>query len=322
MSSRRKTALDPVAAYNIQYPYNMLYGGGVGLNPLASYPGSFRANTDIVQGHSFVNRGRLLHNNVAPIALDEQLIRYSVVIDSKDRSISRYPNPYCYTTTFKVLGKEYSTYTGRSGEEVKEINLPPSPFIPTELRNVSSATVNFCILPKCYTYTLEGINSPPATPEATHTCTHNLDDDRMLLLDIKELQGNLKYSTNQETRDAFDVLVMDDILNKNFYITRPGMSTHIYPQIIDNIPMLTIKFKDSCGRQLNYDYIDKKVTTPGYCICDDSEYTDAQKATCVCKYTQHPLNPLLQNLVVLDFLVLNDSIAMRTPYQRELLSRD
>lgn len=283
----------PLQPVNYVFPER----NGRHLNPRMKYSKAFEPNCNIVQPLDHCNYDGVLHNNMHSNVLHEQMVRYSMVIDSADRDPIKYPNPFDFKVVFKPL------------------NFVSGPNIPLELKNVHSVNLDVSTLPRCYVETLEGITHPPVKYTDDHKCTHVLDDDRFTMLDILELRDPLIYSTNNPTQKSFSLLYDTLIYKPNawFYIATGVTNPRIYKEPIQKISMLTIKFLDSYGKQLELPYIDTHVPTPGYCICHELKYTPEQKTKCVCKYPQHPLNPLLQTHLVFTVEMLEDTLHMKTP---------
>ena len=64
------------------------------------FPNSHVPNQPIIETIDYTNYNELTHNNVAPDVLDEHIIEYRINIDSLDRDISVYPDPFSFKVKF------------------------------------------------------------------------------------------------------------------------------------------------------------------------------------------------------------------------------
>jgi hypothetical protein len=65
----------------------------------------------------------LLHNNVNEKPMIENLIEYTLVLDSNDRNYAKYPNPFNYRVYFNPVAGSKDAYIYRTFENVKYIKL-------------------------------------------------------------------------------------------------------------------------------------------------------------------------------------------------------
>lgn len=69
------------------------------------------------------SKPELIHNNVAENPMIENLIEYTLVVDSGDRDITKYPNPFDYKVLFSPNSNTKDAYINRTFENVKYIKL-------------------------------------------------------------------------------------------------------------------------------------------------------------------------------------------------------
>lgn len=71
------------------------------------YKQSFSPNRPLIDQYIAQNNNEILHNNLpSGSLLGEGIIEYKINIDSSDRDINIYPNPFNYTVTFgSINGK-------------------------------------------------------------------------------------------------------------------------------------------------------------------------------------------------------------------------
>jgi hypothetical protein len=73
--------------------------------------------------HEFEGTGQLVHKNVADKVAVDTLVEYTIVVDSADRDISKYPNPFHYRVYFNPVSNTKDAYIYRTFENVKYIKL-------------------------------------------------------------------------------------------------------------------------------------------------------------------------------------------------------
>ena len=70
------------------------------------YSDAFRKGKTFMTNPDTSNPGTLWHNNMGKNVLDEHIVEYKVMIDSADRDITKYPNPYNYKVVFNPMTGE------------------------------------------------------------------------------------------------------------------------------------------------------------------------------------------------------------------------
>lgn len=116
----------------------------------------------IIEKSNFINSGNLLHNNLHDNLLTENIVENYINIDSDDRKIETYPDPFNYVVTFKSLGKTvYKPFKNKKGnyfsDEEAEIPETPGPVIMRPFKNVKFVKLDHVILSRynSNSYTLE-----------------------------------------------------------------------------------------------------------------------------------------------------------------------
>ena len=131
-------------------------------NGLNNFNSAFQVNAPFIEKQDFRNKNTFLHNNINENLLLEQIIEYNLNIDSKDRSLTAYPNPFDFTVTFgghgqvienKITLKKKSSDLGAINEskfENKKITYEgtPGPIINKKFKNVKYLRIDYLILPK------------------------------------------------------------------------------------------------------------------------------------------------------------------------------
>lgn len=225
--------------------------------------------------HNFKNPKSLLHNNIDPNnILIEDIKEYSIYVDSKDRCVDTYPNPFKYKVAFKPLGKTSEIVNG-----VRHIYETPGPTVPENIPNIKYIRLEHIMLPYFYKVLDGKLNK-----------NISLMDNLYFLLNINELHGENKYATNDPITKSFGVVYHDYNYNQTHFVGTTKNTKYNFP--IDNLGKLntlTISICDAFGNVFVPDHLDKKIKTCMGCTCDD----DPDK--CYFHSLNHPLNPVFQN---------------------------
>jgi len=225
---------------------------------------AFTPNQPIVDRLNYQNKGQLLHNNIGDQILDEHVVEYRIYIDSLDRDIITYPDPFSFTVKFnppsasRIQHEEPIDYKNKSkGTKIVETRFEglPAPHITKEFKNVKYIKLENVILPKFNKLILKKTGDGFEFDQ-----TSNLTNDRYVSLVIKELGQERYYSTSEGvTRISpsgkcytpptpFALIVPDKYLGFNFFTGIPYYGSKIYKNSdLGNITQLTIQFFDSAG---------------------------------------------------------------------------
>lgn len=132
----------------------------------------------------------------------------------------------------------------------------------------------------------------------------SLENDRFMLLNIKEIDTNYEYATDKDLENAFSVL-FPDYINGDYYYLDSSYHEKIYDHsILGNISKMTINFKNSSGTDINISYkniIDYDIMTPyDKCICNIDPLTGIRLRNYQCyhSYLRHGSYEKLQNTLL------------------------
>ena len=211
--------------------------------------------------------------------LHENIIEYKIDIDSIDRDITLYPDPFNFVVKFAPIP---SIKTNG-----KIIQGSPNPHILIDFRNVKYIKLETIILPihnkiiKNPNYDNDNNDSDSDNSnskigynsinnnnnnklEWIFDTNYSLLEDRFTQLIIKELVDNRIYTTGDDTNrlgkygyyippKPFGLILCDKILNKYFYSGVAYNTVKTYENIqLGNINQLSISFCDSYGESLKY----------------------------------------------------------------------
>lgn len=240
--------------------------------------------------HGFVNRGDLLYNNLYNIIQNEEIREYSIMIDSKDRNIEVYPNPFKYKVTFNPI----PTTRERDDNGKLIIHETPNPVIDQELVNVRYIVLEDVILP-FYTHikTVDEMIDDEIVKVPKVDITQNLTDYLYVVLRIDEYTDVNTRSTNEVLSESFATIYYDYATNRTHYAGCNNNGIKIFqPDQLGTIDSLRIKFMNPYGEELSVNNLAKNVASNFKCTCDSDEVSDRN---CYRHNLNHPLNPIFQH---------------------------
>ena len=238
--------------------------------PVSSFNDSFQPNSPIIEKLDYNNRAELLHNNIGPNVLDEHVIEYRIYIDSLDRDIKTYPDPFSFTVKFNapgpsVINTEVPDNKKNQSNQTKFVETrfegTPCPHINKEFRNVKYIKLENIILPQFRKIVLK----PDGEGGFDLDQESNLTNDRYISLVIKELVMERYYSTSDNvSRISEDgkcytpptpfALILPDKYLGSFFTGIPYYGSKVFKSSsLGNIKQLTIQFYDSCGLPIKID---------------------------------------------------------------------
>lgn len=259
----------------------------------------------MIEQMDYKNYNNTIHNNIGQNVLDEHIVEYKINIDSLDRDIQTYPNPFSFKVQFDALSNgAVRTESRRNGkyEHVNEFFVgAPGPKINKRFRNVKYIKLDSIVLPQ-YSKTMINENC-----EMVFDPDSYLVDDRFVILSIDELDDSRRiYSTGDSgfrvdpdtgkltnLPKIFGLIFPDTKLGNVYYTGTPYNSNKVYNSSdLGNINKLTIKLYDSCGKLLEFN--------------DLLTYKELKEASDNCepistRCLNHPLNKKIQ--VHLSFII-------------------
>lgn len=232
----------------------------------ANFKKAYQEHDNIIEKIDYTNKNNTLHNNINDTILDEHIVEYRVNIDSLDRDIKTYPDPFSFTVKFNPLSSGTLRTEVIEKGKMTTINEyfhgAPGPHINKEFRNVKYIKLDTIVLPQATKF-----KEKDGHIIIDHD--YSLMDDRFIVLVIKELDdstGTRIYSTSDDgirydsddkvvnPPQPFGLIFPDKHLGRKFYLGTPYYSSRVYNSSqLGNIKQLTIQFYDSCGKLLKVD---------------------------------------------------------------------
>ena len=109
---------------------------------------AFIPNEQLVEKQSYINKGKILHNNINDNTFVEGVVDYQINIDSDDRNVEIFPNPFHYVVSFKATGKfNYNKFKTENNEDA-EFPETPGPVIIRNFKNVKYIGIDQVTLPR------------------------------------------------------------------------------------------------------------------------------------------------------------------------------
>ncbi len=229
---------------------------------------AFHQNSPIIEKIDYTNPNKILHNNIGDNVLDENIIEYKVHIDSLDRDIKYYPNPFSFVVKFNPQGpsivqtEEYISYKNKNnGTKIVETQFkgPPAPHINKQFKNVKYIKLESIILPQYGKIKVNDDGVWVFDPDGI------IMTDRFVTLVIEELDCDRIFATSEgrvRTNEQgqiykppvpFATIILDKVLGFNYYSGTPYYGNKIYKNsTLGNIGQMTIKLYDSTGQLLQY----------------------------------------------------------------------
>lgn len=298
--------------------YNPMTTNSMYNPPMSRLDESYGYPEPIIERIDYTNLKNVLHNNIGDSVLDEHVVEYRINIDSLDRDIKTYPNPFDFRVKFdppatSILRTE-SLKKGQLDANQDKFSGAPMPHIGRNFRNVKYVKLDSIILPQFSNLCIDCDDNVIFDPES------RLVDDRYVILAVPELEMDRIYSTSDDSirilengqkiqpPRPFGYVFPDKLLGRAFYVGTPFHSSKIYNNSdLGNINQLTIKLYNSCGEPLKYDgqYTAKQL----------AEFKEAQDPVPISDL-RHPLNKNTQ--VYLSFIigVVESQINKDTKFER------
>lgn len=263
---------------------------------------AYLSNGELIPKTNFQNNGHALHNNMSANLFSESINEYTIDIDSKDRDISVYNNPFKYTVIFAPVPAgvsrrdEWIDPTNKSlgTQTIRTTYLGSiAPHICKSFKNVKYIRIDSIILPK-----YSGIIFDIGLGQWILDTTKSLINDRFVVMKITNLGDEKTLSTNRIVDSSGIKLLPEKIpVNGNFYKAIPANDNKIIRCYKDshlgNVDKMYFEFYDSSGNALMYNDLD-----PSQPIDD----------------VRNPANINLQHNITITFGVAENEIATDTKY--------
>lgn len=222
-----KRSLIELNSVNTNYPNSNTNNRDFSLN---NFDKVFAPSVPLIDPINFTNQNNMIYNNLADQMLIENVIEYRINIDSYDRNIVKYPNPFHFVIKFD-----------NGDYDDAKINFP--------LDNVQFLRLETIILPN------KIFVECPCNKKCSCGKIHTkiLQEDRFLILEIQELETNqrMTYSTSDNRSNfpsgAYCILTPDSRMIHYFSANCYNGSKMYKKNNLTRIKQFTIKIYDSYG---------------------------------------------------------------------------
>ena len=235
---------------------------------------AFRPDMTLIPQQQYINPQNLSHNNVAENFFNENIMDYTLHIDSADRDVSSFPIPYKFTVSLGGAGTSRErTYDPKIGMIVTtNYTGVPNPRIEKNFINIKNVILDKVFMPKFIIYkrTIKDGITTYSGSIATSAWY------RYLALRIKELDNNKIYSTNNNIRDDSFVIYKDKELGGlagEIWIASPCRRQY-FKSILKNLDRLTIELVNRDGEQVVPLYEDDSTDPVTYKPIPDEDLLD------------------------------------------------
>lgn len=208
---------------------------------------SFTENKTVLDFRNTSNTGGFRHNNIGKNLLAQNITEFKVHIDSKDRELKYYNDPYDFVVTFGN-----GTFETENGGNKKYNN----PIINHKFSRVKYIRLETAILPK-YSGVVSLNNTYVSDPET------QLTNDRFIGLNINELTDEILSTSSDK---PFALIIPDTSLGASYYVGTPIYGTKVFKSSsLGNITKLSISLTDSFGNKIvmnnKYTYNDSLINS-------------------------------------------------------------
>lgn len=256
---------------------------------------AFNVNSPLIHKIDHSNNDMLLHNNVGSNVLGENVVEYKIIIDSLDRDIKIYPDPFSFIVKFGQSGN--NIMKSKSNRDGIKMAPPPTPYINREFKNVLFIKLETVILPH---------NCNVVFENDCYVHSNSLLDDRYVNLIIDNLEPNTIFTTsdNSSREDPFTgkiivpptpfaIILPDKLISRYHYSGTPYYGSKSFrASQLGNISQLNIKFTTSQGFPLKFNNL--------YSYNDLLIAENAGKAIPLTDI-RHPLN--IKNQISMSFII-------------------
>jgi hypothetical protein len=227
---------NPFGGFNAVTP-STLQSMNSGMN---NFNKSYTENNTIIEKQDFRNKNNVMYNNLGEKLLSEHIAEYQIFIDSNDRSLGSYPNPFKYTVTF---GGASRTTTRVNGDNVT-YNGAPDPVINRSFKNVKYVKFDYIILPNTNkliydsgTYTVD-----------TTSGNYFINSNKYLILRITELKSDKVLSTNNNLSNCSFMLYPDRTMGNQYQLWTASHGSRVsLSSDLSNLNRLSFELLDSDG---------------------------------------------------------------------------
>lgn len=225
-------------------------------NQIANFKDSYSQNNPLIEKQDYRNQNNMLHNNVGNNLLAENVVEYSIHMDSIDRDLSLYPNQFKFSVHFNDTMK---------------------PCIDKKFKNIKYIRLENLILPHVYKVDTSSTNTTYTDASGNRFSDNDdyvMTNNKYLVLKIKELSNERVLSTSKIIRSDTIKIYFDVTLNKFYDSWTTNQNTFVYTSgNLNNVSKLTFELFDPEGNQLFFIGNLSNITDTSILTCPLNKYT-------------------------------------------------
>lgn len=221
-------------------------------NNYNNYQASFSQNTPLIHKQDFSNKNNVLHNNLGDYLQSEFLVEYQILINSVDRNLYTYKDPFNFSTTFGNIQSSTNSFINAFGITVIEPTIFSGPSIDRKFTNIKYINFDYVFLPRTNCVTVLDSNIATFDGSMTH-CDHSIDlhvRNKFLILKIEELSSTQKFSTSNIMASNTYMLIPEQPAGVDAWIWKvksPSSAKIYHSTNLGNISKLTTTIYDEFG---------------------------------------------------------------------------
>jgi hypothetical protein len=209
--------------------YHAMANANMGMNGINQ---AYRQNDTCVSQHDFNKKGGMMHDNLGQNLQTIQSTEYVLHIDSMNRSLHTYPDPFWFTVTLNGYGA-------------------PDPKLDVDFRNVKHLTLERIFIPS--TNVIELVTDLNGNTYYDFAEGYDLDDKPYITLVVPNLSMSKTFSTGTTfPQNVVSYMLYPDKTCKHNVTWKAYSSTTTWPTThLANINRLQIELYDEFGQQFS-----------------------------------------------------------------------
>lgn len=288
------------------YNPNALFVNNTNNNQHANFSNCFTPNHPLIDQYIAPNMNEVLHNNMpSGSILGENVSEYKVNIDSKDRDINVYPNPFSFTVTFGSVNRqikqslEWIDVNNKAlGKQKIVFNGSPNPCISREFKNVKFIKIDHLVLPKYTTVMLD-----PTDNKFKFEQSSILIKYKYIIMKVKEFLPSSQLLGTNKLLEEGALITLHNGGNDLFLVGNVHFTKTFGYQMLGNLTKLTIELFTDTGLPIKFIVLDQN----GDEIAPDTDPSNSGNLNNI-------YNPIIQLFFNLHIGVIENYISTNTKY--------
>ncbi len=206
---------------------------------------AYQQNQPMIERIDYSNKNNLIHNNIADPVFAEDIIEYRINIDSLDRDICKYPNPFDFEVSFdESTGNNVRTETIKNGQCIaitEWFKGACMPLINKRFRNIKYIKLDSIVLPQFHAVKKSEEEEEEETEEEEEVeCECECEGDcdcgckvETPCICIENTDQQAEYEVDKEdplSSDRFIILAIDEINESDRVYSTSDSGMRINPE--------------------------------------------------------------------------------------------